>query len=931
MGGHRPAIALPSPRRTERHRIPVSTLFISHSSRDKDDTLALVAWLAQRGLTDVFLDFDAGHGIDVGDRWMDALRRAGERCEAVVVLISEAWLDSSYCMAEYLLARFTNKRIFGLLMAPGLAARLPDVITADTQLCTLRGDGPGNARVVFRIEGTEKEAWFLQDGLARFERGLEAAGLGDRLLPWPPAGAPDRPPFRGLQPLDREDAAVFFGRDAEIAQCRQLMRGLRAAPDERLLVLVAGSGSGKSSFLRAGLLPRLERDSAAFIALDVIRPQGAAITGDQGLARSLAAAARRLGDAAAETGEFKARLATGSDVLSPLLLDLRTRSRRGRTGDTAAVEPATVVIAIDQAEELFAPGASTAEATRLLDQLGAAVRHGLAAGDAGRAPIVVFAIRADQFEHLRTAAGLQGLKMRVFDGLRPMDRAQFKDVIVRPAEVSTAAGHPLALDPELVQALLDDSEGAADALPLLAVTLGRLLADFGAGGRLTLAHYAALGGLKAIVAHEAESALSPDPDTRLHELAALRDAFIPWLVRVDPESGRCARRIASPAELPARSRAVIAALVSRKLLLADERDGLPTIEVAHEALLGQWPPLVAWIAEVRAELALQQTAEREAGTWLAAGRPAASLWQHERQVPLFAALARLRVERDKVDEPLRSFLRPECERLLDELALPETGHARRVVIGERLAAIGDPRPGVGLRADGLPDLAWCEIPAVPADWQGPVEASTDDPFPGADETSADAMFFIARYAVTRAQFAAFRQARAGSGLAVQAPDTAAGNLPATGVSYDDAAAFCAWAGAGLGYTIGLPGARQRCWAACSAVPGQQFPWGPRWDAAACNSAATGLAQATSVGMYPAGASRQQAFDLAGNVWEWTRSPAPFPDRRLLAGGSWYGSPATVEALRITAADRSYRGDNVGFRVICARPGSRSAHGLDETP
>ena len=72
-------------------------------------------------------------------------------------------------------------------------------------------------------------------------------------------------PYRGLEPLDTQDAAVFFGRDAEILQGLDKLRGMRTAGNEWLFVILGPSGSGKSSFLRAGLLPRLARNDRHFI------------------------------------------------------------------------------------------------------------------------------------------------------------------------------------------------------------------------------------------------------------------------------------------------------------------------------------------------------------------------------------------------------------------------------------------------------------------------------------------------------------------------------------------------------------------------------------------------------------------------------------------------------------------------------------------
>ena len=106
------------------------------------------------------------------------------------------------------------------------------------------------------------------------------AGPSTSLFPWPAANEPRRAPYRGLKALEPQDAAVFFGRDAWIVRGLDQIRGLVEGGIERLLVILGASGAGKSSFLRAGLFPRVARDDRNFLPLPVIRPGRAAINGD---------------------------------------------------------------------------------------------------------------------------------------------------------------------------------------------------------------------------------------------------------------------------------------------------------------------------------------------------------------------------------------------------------------------------------------------------------------------------------------------------------------------------------------------------------------------------------------------------------------------------------------------------------------------------
>jgi hypothetical protein len=118
----------------------LSRLFISHSARNNSEAIALRDWLAEQGFDDVFLDIDPDRGLAPGECWQEALKAAADRCEAVLFLVSPAWLDSRWCLAEFLLAKTLHKRIFGLIIEPVPFERLPAEMTAEWQLCELVGE-----------------------------------------------------------------------------------------------------------------------------------------------------------------------------------------------------------------------------------------------------------------------------------------------------------------------------------------------------------------------------------------------------------------------------------------------------------------------------------------------------------------------------------------------------------------------------------------------------------------------------------------------------------------------------------------------------------------------------------------------------------------------------------------------------------------------
>ena len=187
---------------------------------------------------------------------------------------------------------------------------------------------------------------------ARLKHGLEEAGLDPKYFAWPPQNDKNRPPYRGLLPLEAEDAGLFFGRDAQIVEVLDRLRGLRASPPPRPLVILGASGAGKSSFLRAGLFPRLARDDRNFLPLPVIRPERAAFSGERGLLSALESvfATAKIPIARAE---LRAVIQAGAAKLKPLLGALADKATPRAPNAEAAAKHATLILLIDQAEELF--------------------------------------------------------------------------------------------------------------------------------------------------------------------------------------------------------------------------------------------------------------------------------------------------------------------------------------------------------------------------------------------------------------------------------------------------------------------------------------------------------------------------------------------------------------------------------------------------
>ncbi len=604
----------------------MARIFISHSSANNVVALALRDWLVAEGWDDLFLDVDPARGIVGGERWERALNEAANRCEAVLFLVSRAWLGSQWCLKEFHLAQKLNKQMFGILVEAVPMDDVPPEVKATWQLVDLAA---GADHAMFRVvlpDGGQEHVTLSKSGLARLKAGLTKAGLDARFFPWPPEDDPDRPPYRGMRPLEAEDAGIFFGREAPTIAALDRLRGLAEAAPPRFVVVLGASGAGKSSYLRAGLLPRLTRDDRHFMPLPVVRPERAALHGETGLVRSIEAAARARG-LKRSRADIKAAVDSGAAAVAALFGEIAEAARAPALGEQTAPAPPRVVLSIDQGEELFAAEGS-AEAEAFLGLL----RDLVSAPDSNL--IVLVTIRSDSYERLQTAPALEGVRQETLS-LPPMPRGAYQTVIEGPAARLRDTARALRIEPALTAALLADIEegGGKDALPLLAFTLERLYLEYGGDGDLTLAEYEQLGRIRGSIDAAVEGALKAAdadpavPRERGAREALLRRALIPWLAGIDPETGSPRRRVARLSEIPEEARPLIRHLIDARLLATDRvaETGETTIEPAHEALLRQWGLLQGWLEEDFAALSTLEGVRRAARDWEANARDEAWL------------------------------------------------------------------------------------------------------------------------------------------------------------------------------------------------------------------------------------------------------------------------------------------------------------------
>lgn len=554
----------------------MSVIFISHSSKDNQSAAELRAFLERQGHNSIFLDFDPADGIPAGRSWEQELYARLRSSRAVIVLCSEASMRSDWCFAEITHARSLGKPIFPVKVAPcDLRAVLMDVQVIDL-------------------------THSVEEGYKRLQRGLLAAGLDPRdFFDWDGS----RPPYPGLLSFQESDAAIFFGRDQDMQRGLDMLGQMQRFGGARMLLVLGASGSGKSSLVRAAILPRLKRDTTRWLVIETFRPSSDPL---REFAHALSRTFERL-DVQRDWQSLLQQLELAAGQGEPngqLLYDIAVDLR------TAAKQPEScVVLVIDQFEELL--GSVTSERDHHFLAL---LRTIL---ELPHNPwLTLGTLRSDFLGNFQNHSALRDL---AFDSLNvaPFSADHFAQAIEGPAAV---AG--VELESGLVQAMIEDTK-TQDALPLLAFTLRELWERYGNDNLLTVSEYRnQLGGLNGAVVKSAEGVMRAQPISDV-DLDALRSALVS-MVRINDE-GQYARRLVTWDTLPPLSHPILDRFVDARLLVSRQTAQGRVLEVAHEALFRSWTQLTIWLDEDRERIHMRDGIRRAAQEWDAGGRTSALL------------------------------------------------------------------------------------------------------------------------------------------------------------------------------------------------------------------------------------------------------------------------------------------------------------------
>ena len=521
---------------------PATDVFLSYHWRDRVRVEAIAHWLSTERNVSVFLD---RWYLVPGQPWPQALEKALSSCNAVAVCVGAGDLGP-WQMREMNLALERQAREPGFPVIPVL---LPG---ADPVLGFLNQ----NTWIDLR-EAPDDET--LLSALASAARG-EPPRPDIRTAMY--ATRHSVCPYRGLLYFREEDAPFFHGREVTVQHL------VASAARNSLTAVVGPSGSGKSSVVRAGLVPALRQRS------DVVWEITTIVPGDRPL-RAIAAAFVPLlepeiseVDLLAEVGKltraFSEHRTSLRDVAERLLVKQRGTER--------------VLLVVDQWEELYTLTPDSTIRRHFIDLLLEAITH---------TPLsVVLTLRGDfvgdALGYRPFADSMQGAQVNV----GPMTRSELRRVIEAPA-----GRVDLQFESGLVERITDDVGNEPGNLPLLEFVLKRLW-EMRKGPLLLHEAYDHMGKLEGAVASKAESVFATLSDL---ERAAVRRVFL-QLVRPG-ESRDYTRRRATAEELPDLSSSVVKKLADERLLVTGQMVGIgeTTVEVAHEALIGHWDRLRNWL------------------------------------------------------------------------------------------------------------------------------------------------------------------------------------------------------------------------------------------------------------------------------------------------------------------------------------------------
>ncbi len=858
-------------------------VFLSYHWRDHVQVESLAHQLRDEGLT-VFLD---RWYLTPGQSWPKALEATLAQCHAVGVCIGQGEMGPWQQREQYL---------------------------ALERQASVERQGQNFPVIPILLPGSEPPLGFLrQNTWVDFRHRLNDKVLLTTLVkaihgesPGPDSQATVREtlaticPYRGLQYFREEDAAFFFGRTEAIGQL------VGAIEKHRLVAVVGASGSGKSSVVRAGLVPELRKSHECVWEVVTIVPTD----------RPLHALAAGLMPILEQDMSETDRLIETNKLADALLQ--KTVKLRDIVEQILLKQPGTerLLLIVDQWEELFTLCHEDRSRWCFIDNV-------LDATAATRLSVVL-TLRGDFFGRAITnyrplSDRVQGAQVNV----GPMNKEELRLAIVEPAR---QVG--LTFESGLVDLILEQAADEPGHLPLLEFVL-RQLWDHRRGGELHHEAYREIGQLEGAIARKAESLYqnASEEDQRRMQQIFFR------LVR--PGEGEAdTRRRATLAELGEGLQGLAKTLTDERLLVTSQLTSRPeeTIEVSHEALIRHWDRLKDWVDADRQFLAWQQRLGTSIKEWERSNRSADLLL---RGLPLTDALAWLKKKPDQFSLTERQFVLASKRRKTRSRGVA-------IVAGVLITMfISGPLVWLGKEGETL-RFAWSSVMArlhlvkvIEPDEMVKIEAGRFV-MEGRDgkrrEVTITRDYKLSQHEVTFNEYERF-VTLTGEGK-VDDEGWGGERRPAINVSWEDAVAYAKWLSWATGKSYRLPTEAEWEYAARSGGTDE------KWAGTSEESRLRDYAVFASDRTKPVGSKQPNGlglYDMSGNVWEWVEDcwhesyqGAPQDGsawreadggdcgRRVIRGGSWFNYKPVLlrSSLRnwIFTDDRTY---GIGFRVAQA--------------
>ena len=725
-------------------------------------------------------------------------------------------------------------------------------------------------------------------------------------------------PFPGLRAFGPNDAPIYFGRGLETDG---LVR--RIADGQRFVAVVGLSGSGKSSLVSAGLLPRLANNAVPG-SRDwlVLRITPGELGDDPFIA--LASAFRPVVDARNQSVKEVARTLEKTPAVLSELVGALLKERPAW---------AELLAIVDQFEELYTVAA---------EEYRNAFSHLIAAAAKCPRLRVVLTLRGDFYHR---AIGHPELARLLRTGSFPLAApgpAALEEMITRPAERAGLEFDPVTLP----QIILEDTGAKPGALPLMAFALNELYEARTEDGKLTESAYEGFGGVQGAIGQRAEQTFEELDGTAQQALASV---FSELVEVTEAENGWVATRrhasrdkVASVDTHQGAATLVNAFDGARLLVGGRDGDGQALVEVAHEALFRNWERLEKWISERGRDIQLVRNLSQAADDY-AAGQ--GDRWKRRLRREAEAAVSRLGTV---PSEPVSAFLRASRRRTSRVVGLGSLAGVSGIFMLAFIAYLQSSGFDPALAADVLAarfGLDYNEPQMVPIEGGSfemgclePVDRCQEDELPVRYITIKP--FKIGKYEVTFEEYELFLAVIGG-----QLPSHEGwgrGRRPVINVSWEDAVAYASWLSERTGKSYRLPTEAEWEYAARAGtttafstgdcIHTDQANYHGDFDYADCPATEVFRSKTVEVGSLDS-PNPWGLHDLHGNVWEWvqdcwhkTYDDAPEDGfaweedsggvcaERVVRGGAWFLGPVFLRSADRDRGTAESRLNYVGFRL-----------------